>query len=118
MSWGGSLRVLDRRGGGTIGLGFSSTSSCSSLADLKDEGDESVKLSIELESLLGVLFGVLFERGRGVSCADVVGFAGRFCVDALGGVTEVLIAANFAGFCLIGGDRKGSCRGPLAVATV
>ena len=48
------FRVVERRGGGTVGLGFTSaSSSCSSLADLKEDGVEGgFELSMDADVLL------------------------------------------------------------------
>lgn len=87
--------VLDRRGGGRLGLGFSSTSSCS-LADLKETGESAVWLdSMDVESLLWP------PADRGPSCVEGLLCRGLFAV-------VVLIVANCMGFCLIGGDFIGS----------
>jgi hypothetical protein len=97
------FRVFDRRGGGTAGFSFSS-SSCISLADLKEDGDSGpFSPSLELDSLWRTDVDRLMSSDCGRACREPLcggGFGG-------GGVF-VLRAANCEGFCLIGGDLIGS----------
>jgi hypothetical protein len=104
------LLVFDRRGGGTLGLTFSSfTSSCSSLADLKDEGDDGVFwLSMDVENLL-----LCIDGDCAVSC-DLGGTCREpLCTGGFGGGVVVLIPGGCAGFCFAGGDFTGSFLGVL-----
>jgi hypothetical protein len=105
------LRVLDRRGGGSAGFAFESystgdasaslafsSSSCSSFADLKDKaGEVGVLLSNDVDS----------RRWEVAERLDSCDF-GPTWVGEVGLVrTLVFRAANWIGFCLIGGDFNG-----------
>jgi hypothetical protein len=104
------LRVFDRRGGGTVGFDFSS-STCCSCADLNEEGEDGAfSLSTEVENRRwkGVGAGNSADCGRTLRCS--------LCGGDFGGGVPVLSAASFAGFCFIGGDFIGSFRGVVKYA--
>jgi hypothetical protein len=105
------LRVFDRRGGGTLGFNFSS-STCCSWADLNEEGEDGAfSLSTEVENRRWkeVGAGSSTDCGRALRCS--------LCWSGFGGGgVPVRSAESFAGFCFIGGDFVGSPRGVVKYA--